>query len=224
MKKYLLLWLLLFVLPVSRLMAQRVNEHIRKGNELYEQKKFEEAEIEYRKAIEKDPEAWKARYNLSNALYKQKRYKEAGATLDSLAGQIKDPELRSKFYHNLGNSRLEDKDYQGSIEAYKRALKTDPNAEDSRYNMSYALKKLQQQQQQQQQKQQQKQQQEQDQKQKSQPEQQKEEKEQKQQKQQLNRDEAEQMLDALNRAEKELRKKTDKRDGKEGVAESGKNW
>lgn len=221
MKRYLLLWLLLTVLPAGRMMAQRVNEHIRKGNELYEQKKFEEAEIEYRKAIEKDPEAWKARYNLSNALYKQKRYKEAGSTLDSLAGQIKDPELRSKFYHNLGNSRLEDKDYQGSIEAYKRALKTDPNAEDSRYNLSYALKKLQQQQQQQQQKQQQQQQ---DQKQKPKPEQQQEQKEQKQQKQQLNRDEAEQMLDALNRAEKELRKKTDKRDGKEGVAGSGKNW
>ncbi len=218
--------LLLLLCWAPGLMAQRANDHIRRGNELYENGKFEEAEIEYRKALEKDPQAWKARYNLSNSLYRQKRYKEAGMALDSLTENITDPQLKSQFYHNLGNSRLEEKDYRGSVEAYKEALKHDPKAEDTRYNLSYALKKLQQQQQQQQKKQQQQQQQQQQQPQQNQAQkpEKPEKQEQKPQRQQLNRDEAEQMLDALNRAEKELRKKTDKRDGKEGVAASGKNW
>lgn len=205
--------------------AQKENKHIRKGNELYEQKKFDEAEIEYRKALEKNKEAAKAQYNLSNALYRQKRYKEASSILDSLALKTKDPKELSRLYHNLGNAMLEDKAYDKSVEAYKKALKQDPNAEDTRYNLSYALKKLQRQQQEQQQKQQQKQQQPKDNdQQKPKDQNQKQQPKEEQRKQQINRDEAEQMLDALNRNEKELRKKTDKQKGKDGVPASGKEW
>lgn len=204
--------------------AQKENKHIRKGNELYQQKKYEEAEVEYRKALEKNNEATNAQYNLSNALYKQKRYKEASTILDELASKTKDPKELSRLYHNLGNAMLKDKDYENSIEAYKKSLKHDPNAEDTRYNLSYALKKMQRKEQEQQQQQKQNQPKDpnpkkdpnKDQK----PNQQKEE----QQKQQLNRDEAEQMLNALNRNEKELRKKTDKQKGKDGVPASGKEW
>lgn len=201
--------------------AQKENKHIRKGNELYQQKKFDEAEIEYRKALEKNKEAAKAQYNLSNALYRQKRYKEASAILDSLAAKTKDPKELSRLYHNLGNALLEDKAYDKSVEAYKKALKQDPTAEDTRYNLSYALKKLQRQKQEQQQQKQQQPKDNDQQKPKDQkPQQPKEE----QRKQQINRDEAEQMLDALNRNEKELRKKTDKQKGKDGVPASGKEW
>lgn len=205
--------------------AQKENKHIRKGNELYQQKKFDEAEIEYRKALEKNKEAAKAQYNLSNALYRQKRYKEASAILDSLAAKTKDPKELSRLYHNLGNALLEDKAYDKSVEAYKKALKQDPTAEDTRYNLSYALKKLQRQQQEQQQQQQKKQQQPKDNdQQKPKDQNQKQQPKEEQRKQQINRDEAEQMLDALNRNEKELRKKTDKQKGKDGVPASGKEW
>ena len=43
-------------------------------------------------------------------------------------------------------------------------------------------------------------------------------------KQNINRQEAERMLDALNRDEKELRKKTEKREGRSGQGGSGKDW
>jgi tetratricopeptide (TPR) repeat protein len=202
--------------------AQKENKHIRKGNELYQQKKFDEAEIEYRKALEKNKEAAKAQYNLSNSLYRQKRYKEASAILDSLAAKTKDPKELSRLYHNLGNALLEDKAYDKSVEAYKKALKQDPTAEDTRYNLSYALKKLQRQQQEQQQ--QKKQQQPKDNDQQKTKDQKPQQPKEEQRKQQINRDEAEQMLDALNRNEKELRKKTDKQKGKDGVPASGKEW
>jgi len=212
----------------SLLQAQKENEHIRKGNELYQNKKYEDAEVEYRKALGKNNASDKAGYNLSNSLYRQKRYKEAAGILDTLAKKSKDPKELSRMYHNLGNSLLEDKAYEQSIEAYKKALKQDPTAEDTRYNLSYAQKKLQkqqQQQQQQQQKQNQEKQQQQDQQQsKNQEKNDKQDQQKQDKKEQLNRDEAEQMLDALNRNEKELRKKTDKQKGKDGVPASGKDW
>jgi hypothetical protein len=120
----------------------------------------------------------------------------------------------------MGNAQLKNKDYEQSVESFKKALKLDPKAEDSRYNLSYALQKLKQEKQQQQQKQQKqdkKQDQKQDQK-------QNQEKQKDQKKQNLNREEAERMLDALNRDEKELRKKTEKKASKNGQAGSGKDW
>lgn len=222
MKK--LIILIFLVSLFNSVEAQKENNHIRKGNELYQQKKFDEAEIEYRKALEKNKDASKAQYNLSNALYRQKRYKEASSILDSLAAKTKDPKELSRLYHNLGNAMLEDKAYDKSIDAYKKALKQDPNAEDTRYNLSYALKKLQKQQQDQQQQQQKKQQQPKDNDQQKPKDQKPQQPKDEQRKQQINRDEAEQMLDALNRNEKELRKKTDKQKGKDGVPASGKEW
>ena len=44
---------------------------IRKGNGLFNDKKYTEAEIEYRKALEANPSSEIATYNLGAALYKQ---------------------------------------------------------------------------------------------------------------------------------------------------------
>jgi Ca-activated chloride channel family protein len=203
--------------------AQKESNHLRKGNELYKKEKFSEAELEYRKGLEQKSKSYTGNFNLSNSLYKQQKYKEAAVMLDSLSKTTKDKNQLASVYHNLGNSLLQDKAYAESVEAYKKALKLKPDAEDSRYNLSYAMRKLQQQQQQNQQKQQSK---NQDQKQNKdqKPQDKKDQKEEEQRKQNLNREEAEQMLDALNREEKDLRKKTEKKDAKGVPVPSGKDW
>lgn len=220
--KKLILFLLLF--PVLAAFSQQDGGHLRKGNELYKKGKFNEAEIEYRKGLEKKPDSYVGKYNLSNALYKQKKYKESSVLMDSLIQKSKDPNQQASAYHNLGNSLLQDKAYAESAEAYKKALKLKPDSEDTRYNLSYALKKLQQQQQQQQQKQQQKNQNKDQDKKDQQKQQQKDQQQKEEKKQNLNQEDAERMLDALNRDEKELRKKTDKKATKAGQAATGKDW
>jgi Ca-activated chloride channel family protein len=210
-------------------LAQEENRYIIKGNNLYDKEKYADAEVEYRKALEKNRKSETAAYNLSNALYRQKRYKEAHALLDTLGKLKKTESEKSKIYHNMGNTFLQEKAYEQSIEAYKKALKYDSKAEDTRYNLSYAMKKLQQQQQQQQQKGQQQQQKGQQQQQQQQNQQKKENNQQQapkspEEKQQIDKNQANQMLDALDRNEKELRKKNTKQKGKEGVPASGKDW
>jgi len=117
MKIKLLLIVALQVVCGSLLQAQKENEHIRKGNELYKNKKYQDAEVEYRKALGKNKSSDKAEYNLSNSLYRQKRYKEAAGILDTLSKKSKDSKELSRMYHNLGNSLLEDKAYEQSIDA-----------------------------------------------------------------------------------------------------------
>jgi Ca-activated chloride channel homolog len=221
MKAIRLLFLILSIMMSFTLVkAQQTKSHFRKGNELYKEGKYNEAEIEYRKGLSRQPGSWTGNYNLANSLYKQKRFEEASAILDSLAPNATADAQKATVYHNLGNAYLENKDYQKSVDAYKKSLKINPKDEDTRYNLSYALKKLQQQQQQQNQQQQKKQQeQKQDQQKKPKEQPQKEDK-----KQQISREEAERILDALNREEKELRKRTEKKDGKALAPANGKDW
>ena len=56
---------------------------------------------------------------------------------------------KAQVYHNLGNAQLKAQKYDKSIQSYIESLKLQPNDEDTRYNLSYAMKMLQQQQEQQ---------------------------------------------------------------------------
>ena len=69
--------------------AQAVRKYIRQGNGKYEDGKYQDAEVEYRKALEKDPKSYKADYNLGNALYRQKQYDAAAARYAELAQKDK---------------------------------------------------------------------------------------------------------------------------------------
>lgn len=125
--------------------------HIREGNDLYDRKQFSDAEISYRKALEAADEPVRAKFNLGDALYQQERYDEAAGQYEGAASSAEEATVRAQAFHNLGNALLKGRKLQESIEAYKQALKLDPKDEDTRYNLEYARRLLQQQQQQQQQ-------------------------------------------------------------------------
>ncbi len=123
------------------------DEKMKKASEQYQQ-----AEINYRKAMETTHNYDKANYNLGNSLYRQERYEEAGKAYESVANnKSSSKDLRERAYHNYGNSLLKQEKYKESIDAYKNALKLNPKDMDSKYNLEYARKKMMQQMQQQQQ-------------------------------------------------------------------------
>ena len=129
---------------------RNADEKMKKASEQYQQ-----AEINYRKAMETTHNYDKANYNLGNSLYRQERYEEAGKAYESVANnKSSSNDLRERAYHNLGNSLLKQEKYKESIDAYKNALKLNPKDMDSKYNLEYARKKMMQQMQQQQQNQQ----------------------------------------------------------------------
>jgi tetratricopeptide (TPR) repeat protein len=144
--------LFLIMLIASSTFAQKENPLIRQGNKQYEEGKFKEAEIDYRKAIEQKPGSVKGSYNLGNSLYRQENYDEAIRSFSDAGNLMKDADASTKAatLHNLGNSLLKGGKLQESIEAYKQSLRLNPKDEDTRYNLAYAMKQLQQQQQQQQ--------------------------------------------------------------------------
>ncbi len=140
------LFLLLF--PAITIFSQQEKQFIREGNKKYEDKKYNESELNYKLGLNKNKDSYKATFNLGDAYYKQGKYEEAAEQFQMLTHRASSKDTLSRAYHNLGNSLLQSKKYEESINAYKNALKNNPNDEDTRYNLAYAQKMLKQQQQQ----------------------------------------------------------------------------
>ena len=219
----------LLIAPAS-LLAQEDKTFIHYGNKNYEQGKFAEAEKEYKKAIEKNSNSLKGTFNMADALYKQGRYPEAAGLFESITNRKTSDDTLAKAYHNLGNSLLRQRKYEESVEAYKKALKNNPDDEDSRYNLSYALQMIKKQEEQKQKQKDDKK----DDKDKNKDQQQNKEgdkkeqkEEQKQEEQKQNKispEDAQRLLDALNNDEKKTQEKLKKQQAKGSKSDIQKDW
>ena len=150
----LFLILILNTIIISLAFAQE-KKYIRQGNASYEAADYDNSELKYRKALEKNATSFDAGFNLGDALFKQEKYDEAVKQFDNLAHSETTKENRAKAYHNLGNAYMVSKDeqqqpkFEDAVEAYKNALRNNPTDDETRYNLAYAQKMLKQQQQQQ---------------------------------------------------------------------------
>jgi len=101
-----LLLISLFLLYSVASFAQADKKNIRKGNREYSNSKFSEAEILYRKAIDDNKQSPDVTFNIGDALYKQKKYEDAGKQFIENANQSESKEKKSAGLYNLGNSML----------------------------------------------------------------------------------------------------------------------
>lgn len=196
-------------------------EHLRSGNKLYADSLYDKAEVEYRKAVEIDPNGSEALYNLGNALLRQEKAQEAMDQFTMAAKRATDKKNLAEVHHNMGVICQASKDYANAVEYYKQALRENPTDHETRYNLAVAMKQLQNQQQQQQNeqqnenKEQEKQEQQQQEQQQNQQQQQEEQQQEQEQQAQENEDEmskenAEQLLESAMQDEKEVQEKVKK--------------
>lgn len=138
--------ILLCVISTSAYAQKAERSHIKEGNEFYDSEKYTESEIEYRKAIEVNPKSEIGFYNLGNAMYKQGKYPEAVQEYEKIIPVVEDKAMLSKLWHNVGDIQLQNKDYAKAVEAFKNSLRNNPMDDETRYNLAFAQKKLQDQQ------------------------------------------------------------------------------
>lgn len=131
-----------FVFSTISFAQSKAKDYIIEGNNYYENGKFDNAEYAYKRAALEDPTSVKANYNLGNALYKQKRYKESISHYNRSAEVATSKVDKHSALHNAGNAYLEEQDYEKAVESFKNALKNDPHDESTRYNLAYAKKML----------------------------------------------------------------------------------
>jgi len=229
MRKFFLFSLMIASLTCAQ--AQRSDRSfVRKGNRMFEDSLFIKAEENYLKAVDMNPELYEGNYNLGNAYTAQQKPNEAVEQYRKTANalEVRKKELMespsanskelerckedlAKTYHNTGVVYHMSQRYDKAVEAYKEALRNNPQDDETRYNLILAQRMLQQQEQQpeqQQQEQQQDQQQEQQQDQQQQDQQQQEQQEQQQeQPEEMSQENAEQILEAAMQDEKDVQER-----------------
>lgn len=141
------LLIVLYSLIPSGSFAQNEKALVKKGNEAYEKKEYENAAASYQKAIEKKPADPVAQYNLGNALYKNSKTDEAVSAYDKALSNTASAADKAKAFYNKGVVLQNGKKLPECIEAYKNALKLDPQDDDARQNLQKALQQLKQQEQ-----------------------------------------------------------------------------
>ena len=190
---------------------------IRKGNRMYNDSVYEQAEINYRRAMEVNPKSTVAMYNLANTLMQQNKLEEAMEQFAGAARVEKEKPNLAQIYHNMGVIFQSQKDYAKAIEAYKQSLRNNPKDDETRYNLALAQKMLKDQQQNQQnqdqqnqQKQEEKQDQQQNQQQNQNNDQQQQPPQQQKQDNQMSKENAEQLLNSVMQDEKDVQDKVKK--------------
>ena len=208
--------------------AQTDRQYIREGNKQFRVGQYDKAEVSYRKAVEKNPKNPQAAYNLGNALMAQKKDSSAVQQFEQATRIETNPLRKAAAYHNMGVICQTHKMYGEAIEAYKNALRLNPNDDETRYNLVLCKKQKQKQDQNQQQNQNNKDDQKKDNQkkddQKDQNKDKKDDKQQQQQKPQMSKDNAEQLLNAAIQNEKMTQEKMKKQQQQPQRRNVLKNW
>ncbi|UKK63479.1 tetratricopeptide repeat protein [Prevotella communis] len=231
---YYIILLLLTALSVSSYADNRqARKLIRKGNALYRADKRQEAQVDYLKAYRADSTDARVQYNLATSMFPQdyklvqKERCDTMAMMFERAAQAETNPLRkAKAYHNEGVAYQGVKDFGKAIEAYKNALRCNPNDDESRYNLVLCQRQLKNQgggnnnqQQDKQDKQDQ-----QDKQQQQQKKQKKQDQQQQQQEPPMSKENAEQLLNAAMQREKETQKRMKEAQQQPQRRRIEKNW
>jgi len=136
-----LILVLVVVVPVAA--QTEAKEHIIRGNNLYLQKDFEKAELQYKQALSKDSNSIKANYNLGNALYQQGKFDEARTHYQRVLNNPEaTTEQKEMANYNMGRSYLDERKFDNAEYYFKESLKLNPKDENARKNYNLAKKEI----------------------------------------------------------------------------------
>ncbi|MQP23901.1 BatC protein [Flavobacterium sp. LMO8] len=122
--------------------SQEKDKNLYNGNQSFTEKKYVDAEADYRVTeSKKSPKKAVAGYNLGNSIYRQNQQGEAQIKYIQALEVAKTKEEKHRIYHNLGNTFMLDKNYKAAEEAYKNALRNNSKDEETRYNYALAKRK-----------------------------------------------------------------------------------
>ena len=125
--------------------AQTDRKEVRAGNKAFRKGDFRKSEIDYRKAVLKDSLSVAAQYNLASSLYRQDDYEGAQKALSSIAETVSAVETvgtKADFYFNQGDVALAQKDYASAVKSFRQSLLLRPDDMDAKENYIYAKEML----------------------------------------------------------------------------------
>ena len=118
---------------------ERVNDS---GHDLLDAGEYGAAAETYRKAQELAPDAGEPYYNAGNALYRSGDYGGAIQEYDEAIKRAEGVLLRADAQFNRGNAFFQMQEYPDAVNAFKEALRLEPDNEETRHNLELAMRLL----------------------------------------------------------------------------------
>lgn len=140
-----LMILILALVSAVTVSAQTDRKEVRAGNKAFRKGDFRKSEIDYRRAVLKDSLSVAAQYNLASSLYRQDDYEGAQKALSSIAETVYGIEAagaKADFYFNQGDVALAQKDYASAVKSFRQSLLLRPDDMDAKENYIYAKEML----------------------------------------------------------------------------------
>ena len=140
-----LMILILALVSAVTVSAQTDRKEVRAGNRAFRKGDFRKSEIDYRRAVLKDSLSVAAQYNLASSLYRQDDYEGAQKALSSIAeteSGIEAAGTKADFYFNQGDVALAQKDYASAVKSFRQSLLLRPDDMDAKENYIYAKEML----------------------------------------------------------------------------------
>ena len=140
--------ILIFAALIIPIQATDLGDYLKneKGIQLLKEKKYKESLEKFQEISKSKENGSQGHYNLGNVYYKQENYDEAIKNYQQAMVLSKDTKKTAQIIYNLGNTLIKKGQIEPAIERYKKALEINPEDQDIRYNLEYALRQLQQQQ------------------------------------------------------------------------------
>jgi len=229
MKFWIVFFSMFLIFGVS---AQSWKDSLVDARKYYNNKEFGKAFQKYNNLLKVLPKDIDLSEEIAQAAYKAEQYKAAEEVYKN---KLKEKNYKPKAgsYHNLGNTQMKQENYEAAVDAYKNALRINPNDEETRYNLSEAIRRLKKQQSQQ------------NQEQKDKDNEKKENKDQNKQNENKNKEEekeeeetkdsneegssisdnsVDKILDNLSKQEAKTKQKNQEKKKSKGVSSTGKDW
>lgn len=138
----LLLYISTVLFLASFVSAQSWQDSLKLGKQHYKEGNYERAYKTLLEAQKIAPADVNLSQDIGNAAYRKGDYKMAEEAFQSAASNEQDSGAQSKQWHNVGNSQMKEKNYQGAIDSYKNALHINPEDDKTRYNLAEAKRRV----------------------------------------------------------------------------------
>jgi Ca-activated chloride channel family protein len=181
---------------------------MRRGNSLMRKGEYQEALEKYQEALIQEPDDPEIHYNIARALYKMEKYDEAIGEFQ-MGLLSKNKKFQADVFYNIGNCQFRKGALDAAIESYRTTLLLNHKDMEAKQNLEFCLKIKDQMQNQPQQDS------------TGQDQQQQQQEQQQPRPQEISKQEAERILQALEKEEKENLEKTKKPEKEEHVE---KDW
>lgn len=130
--------------------SQAWKDSLQKANQLYQSEEFEKSFETFLETQRIAPNDVNLSADIGVAAYRKGDYDMAEKAFTAATNKEGSAEELAQYWHNIGNSQIKKKDFDGALESYKNALRINPKDEKARYNLASLKRQMQQQEEQEQ--------------------------------------------------------------------------